>query len=34
MAGYGKSNDIRTRKVMQNFYICGDEKTEISLKFR
>lgn len=32
MAGYGKSNDIRTRKVMKNFYICGDEKTEISSK--
>lgn len=24
MAGYGKSNDIRTRKIMKNFYLCGD----------
>ena len=24
MAGYGKSNEIQTRKVGKNFYICGD----------
>lgn len=24
MAGYGKSNEIITRKVGKNFYICGD----------
>lgn len=24
MAGYGKSNEIRTRKAGKNFYICGD----------
>lgn len=28
MAGYGGSNDIRTRRVMKNFYLCGDEVTE------
>lgn len=25
MAGYGDSNAIRTRKVMERFYLCGDE---------
>lgn len=29
MAGYGNSNAIRTRKLMKNFYLCGDEKTGI-----
>lgn len=24
MAGYGDSNEIRTRKVSRNFYLCGD----------
>lgn len=24
LAGYGSSNDIKTRKVMKNFYLCGD----------
>lgn len=24
MAGYGKSDEIKTRKVGRNFYICGD----------
>ena len=28
MAGFGDSNEIRTRKVMKNFYLCGDEKSE------
>lgn len=28
MAGFADSNMIRTRKVMKNFYLCGDEKTE------
>ncbi|MDO4340090.1 MAG: sulfur carrier protein ThiS adenylyltransferase ThiF [Eubacteriales bacterium] len=28
MAGYGGSNEIRTRRVMKNFYLCGDESTE------
>lgn len=27
MAGYGHSNEIHTRKVMKNFYLCGDEVT-------
>ncbi len=25
MAGYGRSNDIRTRKITEHFYLCGDE---------
>ena len=29
MAGYGKSNSIKTKKY-GNLYICGDQKTEIS----
>lgn len=28
MAGYGNSNEIKTRKVMHNLYLCGDERTE------
>ena len=28
MAGYGDSNEIRTRRVTSHFYLCGDEKTE------
>lgn len=27
MAGYGNSNDIKSRKIKENFYICGDEVT-------
>ena len=27
MAGFGESNRIRTRQVMQHFYLCGDETT-------
>lgn len=30
MAGFGDSNQIHTRKVMKNFYLCGDETTEIA----
>lgn len=30
MAGFGNSNGIHTRKVMKNFYICGDEITALS----
>lgn len=30
MAGFGHSNEIHTRKVMGNFYVCGDEKTALS----
>ena len=28
LAGYASSNLIHTRKVSENFYLCGDEKTE------
>lgn len=28
MAGYGNSNEIITRQVMHNFYLCGDGKSE------
>lgn len=28
MAGYGKSNEIRTRKVTKHFYLCGDEVSD------
>lgn len=27
MAGYGKSNEIQTRRVSSRFYICGDGET-------
>ena len=30
MAGYESSNSIHTRKVMKNFYLCGDETSEVS----
>lgn len=28
MAGFGKSNDILTRQVMKNLYLCGDMETD------
>lgn len=28
MAGYGNSNEIKTRKITEHFYLCGDEHTE------
>ncbi|MDR1368371.1 MAG: sulfur carrier protein ThiS adenylyltransferase ThiF [Candidatus Accumulibacter sp.] len=28
LAGYESSNDIRTRKVSERFYLCGDGKTD------
>lgn len=28
MAGYGSGNRIKTRRIMENFYLCGDEETE------
>ena len=28
MAGYGSGNDIHTRRVLKNLYICGDERTQ------
>jgi len=30
MAGLGSANGIRTRRVAQNFYLCGDEHSEAS----
>ena len=29
MAGYGSSNTIRTKKVMNNLYLCGDQVSDI-----
>ena len=29
MAGLGPANDIRTRKVMKHFYLCGDEVSDV-----
>lgn len=29
MAGYGKSNEIQTRQITKNFYLCGDERSEV-----
>ena len=28
LAGYGRSNQIQTRKIGRNFYLCGDEVSE------
>ncbi len=28
MAGYGGNNTIRTKRLMKNFYLCGDGVTE------
>ena len=28
MAGFGDSNRIRTRKVTDHFYLCGDETSD------
>ena len=30
MAGTGSANSIKTRKVMDRFYLCGDEVSEVS----
>ena len=30
MAGIGSANSIKTRKVAKNFYLCGDEVSEVS----
>lgn len=30
MAGLGEANDIRTRKVMKRFYLCGDEVSDVA----
>ncbi len=29
MAGFGSSNAIHTRRIGQNFYLCGDETTDL-----
>lgn len=29
LAGYGSANDIKTRRVMKNLYLCGDNKSGI-----
>lgn len=29
MAGYGDSNEIKTRKMMQRLYVCGDQSTDV-----
>lgn len=29
MAGYGNSNSIQTRKVFHNYYLCGDEVSDV-----
>lgn len=31
MAGFGKANDIHTRRVSNRFYLCGDEKTDLNV---
>lgn len=30
MAGLGSANSIRTRKVMNHFYLCGDEVSDVA----
>ena len=30
MAGLGSANSIRTRKVADHFYLCGDEVSEVA----
>lgn len=30
MAGLGSANDIHTRKISDMFYLCGDEKSDVS----
>lgn len=30
MAGIGSANSIKTRKIAKNFYLCGDEVSEVS----
>lgn len=30
MAGMGDANEIRTRKITERFYLCGDEVSEVS----
>jgi sulfur carrier protein ThiS adenylyltransferase len=30
MAGWGKTNDLRCRKIDETLYVCGDESSEVS----
>ncbi len=30
MAGFGSANEIKTRKISNHFYLCGDEKSDIA----
>jgi len=30
MAGWGKTNEITSRKIDDTLYVCGDESTEVS----
>lgn len=30
MAGLGSANTIKTRKIMKNFYLCGDEISDVA----
>ena len=30
MAGLGSANTIQTRRVMKNFYLCGDSKSDVA----
>ncbi len=30
MAGLGSANEIKTRKISDHFYLCGDEKSDIA----
>lgn len=32
MAGLGSSNNIRTRKIMNRFYLCGDEVSDVHME--
>ncbi len=30
MAGFGSGNDIKTRRITERFYLCGDGKSDVS----
>lgn len=30
MAGIGSANSIKTRRITKNFYLCGDEKSDVA----
>ena len=30
MAGMGRANTVKTRKVMKHFYLCGDEQSDVT----